>query len=198
MRLLVATSNENKLREIRQIMQGIPLELVSLASFPAIQTPQETGSTFADNAREKALYYAQACAMVAVAEDSGLEIDALGGDPGVHSARFGGVVGDYPRKFSIIYERLREAGAPNSPARFVCALAVATGRRILFETRGTVEGNIAEGPRGRGGFGYDPIFFYPPAGKTLAELDAEEKSAVSHRGKAFRQLRQFLERACRD
>ena len=194
MRLLVATSNRNKLREIRHILAGLEVEILSLDNFPAVAPPAETGSTFAENARQKAYYYADACQMIAVAEDSGLEIDALGGDPGVHSARFGGMVGAYPRKFEIIYERLRARESPNSPARFVCALAVAHDRHILFEARGVIEGRIADLPRGGGGFGYDPIFYYPPFDQTLAELTEDQKAAVSHRGHAFRQLRGFLER----
>jgi len=194
MRLLVATANQDKLREIRHILSGLPVEIVSLDAFPGVAPPAETGTTFAENARQKALCYADACDMIAVAEDSGLEIDALGGEPGVHSARFGGIVGGYPRKFEIIYERLAERQSLDSPARFVCALAVAHDRHILFEACGVVEGRIADGPRGRGGFGYDPIFYYPPFGKTLAELSDEQKAQVSHRGHAFRQLRAFLEK----
>ncbi len=194
MRLLVATSNEGKLREITQILDGLSVELVGLAAFPRVSPPSETGCTFAENARQKAFYYADACGLMTVAEDSGLEIDALGGEPGVHSARFGGFVGGYPRKFEMIYDRLRAGGAKTSPARFVCALAVAHDRHILFEARGSVEGLIANTPRGEGGFGYDPIFYYPPLGVTLAQLSQEEKARVSHRGQAFRQLRGFLER----
>jgi XTP/dITP diphosphohydrolase len=194
MRLLVATSNPDKLREIRHILAGLPVEILSLDAFPGVAPPAETGSTFAENARAKAIYYAEACDTIAVAEDSGLEIDALGGEPGVHSARFGGIVGGYPRKFEIIYERLRGRQSASSPARFVCALAVAHDRHVLFEARGVIEGRIADGPRGDGGFGYDPIFYYPPLGKTLAEVPEDQKAQVSHRGHAFRQLRAFLER----
>ncbi len=194
MQLLVATSNPGKLREIRGILAGLPIGILSLDAFRGVAPPSETGSTFAENARQKAVYYAEACGMLAVAEDSGLEIDALGGEPGVHSARFGGFVGAYPRKFEIIYEGLRQRQSPGSPARFVCALAVAHERHILFEARGVIEGRIAETPRGSGGFGYDPIFYYPPFGCTLAEVPEEQKARVSHRGHAFRQLRTFLER----
>ena len=193
MRLLMATSNQDKLREIRHILSGLPVEIVSLDAFPDVAHPTETGGTFAENARQKAFYYADACGLIAVAEDSGLEIDALGGEPGVHSARFGNIVGDYPRKFEIIYERLRERQSLHTTARFVCALAVAHERHILFEARGVVEGRIADAPRGSGGFGYDPIFYYPPFGKTLAEIPEDQKAQVSHRGHAFRQLRAFLE-----
>jgi XTP/dITP diphosphohydrolase len=127
-----------------------------------------------------------------VAEDSGLEIDALDGRPGVHSARYGGADTPYPQKFALIYAALREKQTTDSAARFVCALALARHGEILFEARGTVEGCIAPEPRGSGGFGYDPIVFYPPLDRTLAELGADEKSAISHRGAAFRALREFL------
>jgi len=129
-----------------------------------------------------------------VAEDSGLEIDALDGAPGVESARYGGVDASYPDKFARIYTALKDRAAVDSAARFVCALVLASPDRILFETRGTVEGRIAPAPAGSGGFGYDPIFFYPPYGCTLGEATADQKAAVSHRGQAFRALRAFLER----
>ena len=128
-----------------------------------------------------------------VAEDSGLEIDALEGIPGVESARFGGTDTTYPEKFGLIYDALRDKGAATSTARFVCTVALARGDRIIFESRGTVEGRVAPQPKGEGGFGYDPIFYYPPFGRTLAEA-ADRKTEVSHRGQAFRALRGFLER----
>lgn len=189
--LLVATTNRGKLREIRELLDGLDLQLVTLADMASTRAVEENGRTFEDNARIKALYYARTFGHLTVAEDSGLEIDALGGAPGVESARFGGAETSYSEKFAIIYERLRAAGHADSPARFVCALALADGDRILFEARGTVEGRIAPEPKGEGGFGYDPIFFYPPFGRTLAEA-AERKAEVSHRAAAFRQLRQFL------
>ena len=189
-RLLIATTNHGKLAEIRGILTGLPIELASLAD-PRASWPEETGTRFAENAQRKALYYAEASGSVAVAEDSGLEIDALGGAPGVHSARFNGTA--YEEKFVAIYARLKHSGAEGSTARFVCALALARARKILFEALGTVEGSIADAPRGAGGFGYDPIFYYPPYRRTLAEVSPREKAAVSHRGKAFRALRQFLE-----
>ena len=190
--LLVATTNRAKLREIASLLFGTPYDIVTLADWPAIAAPEETGATFDENARAKALYYASKTGQLTVAEDSGLEIDALGGAPGVESARFGGAETTYPEKFRLIYDALRASGAPTSSARFVCALALARPGAILFETRGTIEGRIAAEPRGDGGFGYDPIFFYPPFGRTLAEVSAR-KSAVSHRGQAFRALRDFLE-----
>jgi XTP/dITP diphosphohydrolase len=191
-RLVVATTNRGKLREIEMLLHDIPLTLVTLADWPDVPPPDETGRTFAENARLKAVYYAHHTGQLTVAEDSGLEIDALGGAPGVESARFGGAGSSYPDKFTLIYDALRAKKAVASAARFVCSLALARGDDVVFETRGTVEGTIAPEPRGLGGFGYDPIFFYPPFGCTLAEASAEQKATVSHRGEAFRTLRTYL------
>jgi XTP/dITP diphosphohydrolase len=191
--IVLATTNAGKLREIRQVLAGLAVDVRALSDYPAVPEPEETGRTFAENARNKALYYAAATGALVVAEDSGLEIDALGGAPGIYSARFGGnEAPSYPEKFALIYRLLAEKGAPESPARFVCELALAEGDRVAFEARGTVEGRITSPPRGTGGFGYDPIFYYPPFGCTLAEVDPVRKSSVSHRGTAFRELRDFL------
>ena len=161
-------------------------------SYPGVEPPEEIGRTFDENARLKACYYAAATGLLTAAEDSGLEIDALGGAPGIESVRFGGVGSSYPRKFAIIYEALRARGGIDRTARFVCAAAVADDRCVLFEVRGTIEGEVAAEPAGHGGFGYDPIFLYPPFGCTLAEA-GDRKAAVSHRGRAFRTLRSYLE-----
>ena len=193
-RFLLATTNEGKIREIRALLSGLPIELVGLEACPGIAPPEETGVTFAENARLKALHYSRASGMPAIADDSGLEIDAMSGAPGIESARFGGADTTYPQKFVMIYDALRAAGAPESPAaRFVCAVALAEGDAVTTEARGTIDGYIAPQPAGTGGFGYDPIFFYPPYGCTLAEVSPERKDAVSHRGAAFRRLREFLE-----
>ena len=192
LRLVVATTNRGKLREIEMLLDGIPLTLVTLADWPDIPPPDETGRTFAENARLKAVYYANHTGQLTVAEDSGLEIDALGGAPGVESARFGGAGSSYPAKFALIYDALRAKKDGPPTARFVCALALAAGDDVVFEARGTVDGVIAPEPKGSGGFGYDPIFYYPPFGCTLAEASAEQKATVSHRGEAFRKLRTFL------
>ena len=192
MRVLLATTNRDKIREIRQLLAQAPYDVITLGAWPDVAAPEETGQTFEDNARAKALHYAAATGELTVAEDSGLEIDALGGAPGVESARYGGEKATYPEKFALIYDALRRAATIDPPARFVCALALVKDGRVLFETRGTVEGRIAPEPKGQGGFGYDPIFFYPPFGQTLAEA-GDRKAAVSHRGEAFRALRRFLE-----
>jgi XTP/dITP diphosphohydrolase len=194
-RLLIATTNPGKVREVRELLAALPFELATLDAWPDITPPEETGRTFEGNARAKALYYAGATGELTVAEDSGLAVDALDGAPGVESARFGGADLPYPGKFALLYQQLRargvDAGSAASAARFVCAVALAQGGRVLFEARGTVEGRIAPEPKGTGGFGYDPIFFYPPFGQTLAEA-GDGKGAVSHRGKAFRALAAFL------
>ena len=190
MNLLVATTNRHKLEEIRRILGGLPVTLDGLDTLPAIAAVDESGLTFAENARLKARYYASLAGRLAVAEDSGLEIDALDGEPGIHSARFNG--DSYPEKCKAIYTRLRERGVRTSRARFVCALAVDDGVSVRFEATGTIEGHIARRPGGTGGFGYDPIFHYPPFGCTLAEVSAEQKAQVSHRGQAFRALRAYL------
>lgn len=190
MPILIATTNRGKLAEIRLILAGLPHAFVTLDRMPAIPEPEETGTTFADNARQKALFYARASGLSTVAEDSGLEIDALDGAPGIYSSRYNGAT--YPDKFARIYAALRARGADGSAARFVCSVTLARGDRVVFEARGTVEGVVASEPRGAHGFGYDPIFYHPPSGRTLAELDDEEKRAVSHRGHAFRALREFL------
>jgi len=188
--LLAATTNPGKLREIADILRGAPVDLVTLDRFPDIPEPDETAATFAENARQKALYYAAATGLASVADDSGLEIDALDNAPGVHSARWHG--NDYAVKFRRIYEMLDERGLDTSPARFVCHVALAEPGRVVYEAEGVVAGRIARTPAGTQGFGYDPIFFYPPFGCTLAELDLARKSAVSHRGQAFRALRAHL------
>jgi XTP/dITP diphosphohydrolase len=191
--LVVATTNPGKVREIIGMLSGAPgIELASLDRFPGVEEPEETGATFSENARLKALHYAAATRLPCVADDSGLEIAALDNAPGVHSARWHGT--DYAVKFQTIYRLLEERGARGSAARFVCHVALAADGRIVYESTGIVNGTIAPEPRGTNGFGYDPIFYYPPFQCTLAELDLERKTAVSHRGQAFGALREHLTR----
>ena len=186
---MVATTNLGKVREIRIALAGLPVQLLTLNDLGAIKEPEETGATFAENARQKAEYYAAHAGILTVAEDSGLAIDALGGRPGVHSARYPGAT--YPEKFAHLYDELAPHPRPWT-ARFTCALAVWHGGRPVFSAEGSVEGEIVRNPRGSNGFGYDPIFFYPPYGRTLGDVRDEQKLAASHRGKAFRQLRDWL------
>ena len=191
--LLAATTNPHKLREIRVLLADAPVRLLGLDAFPPIAEPEETGETFAANARLKALAYAAPTGLLTVAEDSGLVVDGLDGEPGVYSARFVRPDATYPERFAEIFRRL--AAAPERPrtARFVCALALARDGAVLFETTGTIEGEIATAPSGSAGFGYDPIFYYPPYGTTLAEVSQHDKLLVAHRGQAFRALARWLQ-----
>jgi XTP/dITP diphosphohydrolase len=199
--LLVATTNPDKLREIRNILGHLPVEIMTLGDLAPVPEPEETGATFSENARLKALYYdamaqtdrTRARARYTVAEDSGLVIDALDGEPGVHSARFLRPDATYPERFAEIYRRLGKAPVRARSARFVCALATVRGGTVVYEATGTIEGRIADAPSGADGFGYDPVFFYPPYGRTLAEVTADAKLRVAHRGGAFRRLAVWLE-----
>lgn len=188
-RLLVATTNPNKVREIRPLLADVPIDVITLADLAPVPEPEETAATFWENARIKALAYAAATGEMAVAEDSGLEIEALGDEPGVHSARFLGATTPYPVRFGEIFRRL---GSRRRDARFVTALAVARGAQLLFETETSVVGRIADAAAGKHGFGYDPIFYYPPFGCTTAQLSDGDKAMVSHRARAFRDLHRWL------
>jgi len=188
--LLLATTNPGKLREIRELLQGVPFDVRSLEGWPDIPAPEETGTTFEANALLKARYYAAATGLLAVADDSGLEIDAMDGRPGVLSARYPGAT--YAERFVNIWREMAASGRADRGARFVCAIALATPDAVLFEARGTVEGEILPEARGDQGFGYDPIFFSPELGKGLGEASLAEKSTVSHRGRAFTALRNHL------
>lgn len=190
--LVLATSNRDKVREIRFLLQDRPVALRTLADLPPLAEPDETGDTFEANARIKALAYAAAIPGLVLAEDSGLEIDALGGEPGVRSARFLSPTASYPERFAAIFDRLRGVPEARRTARFVCALAVAEGGGVRFEARGVVDGRIAPAAAGTGGFGYDPIFFSPELGCTLAEA-GDAKAAVSHRGRAVAALARWLD-----
>jgi XTP/dITP diphosphohydrolase len=199
-RLLLATTNPDKLREIRAILGHLPVEILTLGDLPPIPEPDETGLTFVENARLKARYYDERVEGLSgerpliVAEDSGLVIDALEGAPGVLSARFVRPDASYPERFAEIDRRLAELPADQRHARFVCAVTVVKNGTIAFETAGTVEGEIADSPKGTRGFGYDPIFYYPPYGRTLGEVTDDEKRRVAHRGEAFRRLAIWLEK----
>jgi len=201
-RLLLATTNPGKLREIRRLLGPLAVDLLSLRDFTPVPEPEETGATFEENARAKALYYDGAVTRAAaalqcgplytVAEDSGLVVDALDGEPGVWSARFLRPDASYPERFAEIERRLALRPAAPRTARFVCALALVKDGAVVYETTGAVEGVIAQKPRGAHGFGYDPIFYYPPHRRTLGEATEEEKTRVSHRGEAFRHLARWL------
>jgi XTP/dITP diphosphohydrolase len=196
--ILFATSNLHKVDEVKAILEPLGLVVRSLADVPHVPPePEEDGVTFEDNARLKARYYAGALGMTVVAEDSGIEVDALGGAPGVYSARYSGAPGsrdarDRANNDKLLRELARVPDAERQ-ARFVCAVSMAEpSGEVVLEARGTYEGVIAREPRGSGGFGYDPLLYLPDRGCTSAELSAEEKHARSHRGKAFRELARQL------
>ena len=203
MQVLFATGNHYKVAEVREILGPFGIEVRSLnelAGREVPEEPEEDGTTFEDNARLKARYYARALGMTCVAEDSGLEVDALGGAPGVYSARYAGASGSRDERDRANNDKLlRElAGVPPGArqARFVCVVSVADpSGALLAETRGTYEGIIADAAQGSGGFGYDPLLYLPDRGCTSAELPAEEKHARSHRGEAFRKLARVLSQA---
>ncbi len=198
MKLLIATTNPHKVREIGQVLGPLGVEVCSLADVAKdLPEPVEDADSFEGNARIKAVAYARALSMACVADDSGLEVDALGGAPGVHSARYAGVGStreerDRANNEKLISE-LRKRGGVDRSARFVCALCLADGQgQVLFEARGTFPGVITDEPRGENGFGYDPHLFLPDVGKSSAELPPEEKNARSHRGAATRALYAWL------
>ncbi len=183
-RLVVATLNRAKGLELLELLGDVPYELTLLADVPGATLPEETGATYRENAVIKARAGAAATGVLALGDDSGIEVDALGGDPGLHSARWGGPGLDDAGRIALLLERLRGVPAERRTARFRCVIALVEpdGRERVVE--GAVEGRIAEAPRGTGGFGYDPLFFYAPLGGTFGELPPETKHRVSHRGVA--------------
>ena len=191
--LLLATSNQHKLEELRAILSDLPFKLLSLKDLQLDMLVEETGATFAENAELKARAYAQASGMLTLADDSGLEIDALGGAPGVRSARYLGRETTYEERFRKIVEQLNGLPMDQRTARFRCVIALADPSGSTRIVEGVIEGVIADAPRGKNGFGYDPIFFVPELGKTLAELAPEQKNRISHRGRAARAARILLE-----
>jgi XTP/dITP diphosphohydrolase len=192
-RLVIATRNLGKVKEIVRILDGLPVEVVSLADYPSVPEVEETGSTFAENAAIKALHVAKHTGEIALADDSGLEVDALGGKPGVYSSRFSGPGATDARNNKLLLEKLRDVLDEDRAARFRCAaaLAISSGGVQLFD--GTCEGQITREPRGKNGFGYDPLFYVPEYGKTMAELPPEIKNRISHRAKAMTAARSAIE-----
>jgi XTP/dITP diphosphohydrolase len=191
--LLLATTNDHKLNEFQAIFRDLPFALLSLRDVHIDMDVEETGSTFAENATLKAQVYAQAANMLVLAEDSGLEIDALGGAPGVYSARFAGRETAYEERFRLIQAQLQDIPLSQRTARFRCVIALAEPSGYTCLVEGSIEGIIAEEACGENGFGYDPIFFVPEFGKTTAEMTPEEKNQISHRGRAAEAARLSLE-----
>jgi XTP/dITP diphosphohydrolase len=190
--LLLASQNPGKLNEMRQLVEGLPFRVVGPRELGIDEAPEETGTTFLENATIKALYYAGRSGLLTVADDSGIAVDALDGGPGLHSSRFGGEGATDIERNRLLLEKLKGVPHEKRGAVFTSAVVVARGDRVLFQAQEQVEGFIAEEMRGPNGFGYDPLFFYPPYDKTFGEVPREEKDKVSHRGKAFARLRAFL------
>ena len=190
--LVLATLNAAKARELVALLGDIPYEIRRLAELPGARLPEEAGDTYRANALGKARAAARLVGAWALGDDSGIEVDALGGAPGVRSARFGGPGLDDAARCALLLEALRGVPPEERTARFRCVVALvdATGREHTAE--GVAEGVIADAPRGHHGFGYDPLFFYPPLRRTFAELAPEEKARVDHRGRAVRAARRFL------
>ena len=197
--ILVATTNPGKITEIRAMLGG-QMRWLGLADVGPIAEIAEDGATFAENARKKALGYAKASGLWTIADDSGLVVDALAGAPGVNSARFSGerppgadrTLIDH-RNMAKVLDLLKEVPTERWTARFVCCLCLAGPEKVLIETEGRLEGLITDKEVGKNGFGYDPIFFVPKLGKTVAQLSREEKNAISHRGSAIRKLKPLLD-----
>lgn len=190
--LLIATHNPGKRRELAALLADLPVRLVDLQEIGIAEAVEEIHERMEDNARWKALVYCARSGLWTLADDSGLEIDALGGAPGVHSARFAGPGADDPARIREVLERMAGVPWPQRTARFRCVIALARPGEEPVLVEGRVEGYIAWEPRGTYGFGYDPIFYLPEYGKTMAELPMEVKNQISHRARAARRAREIL------
>jgi len=191
-KLLLATTNQGKTREIKSFLQALPLEILSLVDLGDFEPFPEKGRTFDDNARGKSLFYSQNWGGLTLAEDSGLEIEALRGEPGVLSARYSGPQATDEKNNQKVLERMKEVPEERRKARFVSCLVLSRKGEVIKEIKESVEGRITFKKKGTNGFGYDPLFYYPPLKKTFAELLPEEKNEVSHRGRALKKLKEFL------
>lgn len=192
-RLVLATRNPGKIVEIRAILSSLPVELVTLEGLPEIGSAEEDGLTFEQNATKKALHVWKATGLAALADDSGLEVDALGGRPGILSARFAGEEATHAENNRKLLALLSGVPPERRRARFVCVAALAKPDGEVVLTRGEVEGVISETPSGSRGFGYDPVFYLPAYGRTIAELDEATKNNISHRAGALRAMRPVIE-----
>jgi len=194
MRLLIATHNRGKLVEFQELLADLPIELVTLDQIGIQDDVEETGETFAENARSKAGEYARRSGLLTLADDSGLQVDALGGEPGVLSKRYAGENKSDPERVAFLLDKLRDVPRGRRSARFRCVIVIAAPSGEVYECDGECEGLIEFAPRGTNGFGYDPVFLFPDRGVTMAELSSDEKNRISHRGKAAEKARKVLER----
>lgn len=193
MRLLLATRNIGKIRELRELLANLPVQCTSLAEVGIDCDIPETGETFRENAILKAQGYSQLSGLTTLADDSGLEVDALAGAPGIHSARWAGPQASPRDRIELLLERLRDVPPEQRQAQFRCVVAIATSDGRLYTTEGLVRGLIIDQPRGAHGFGYDPVFLIPELGVTMAELDTETKNQLSHRARAVQAARPIIE-----
>jgi len=192
-RLLLATTSTHKIGELREILASLPLQLVTPMDLGLDLDPEETGQSFAENATIKARAFAAASGLPSLADDSGLEVDALDGEPGVRSKRYAGPDATDADRITFLLGKLAGTPEETRTARFRCVMVLATPDAVVGEVQGTCEGRIALAPRGANGFGYDPVFLLPDRGQTMAELSSEEKHAISHRGRAGRAARALIE-----
>ena len=183
--ILLATTNRNKVKEIRPFFENLNIDLLGLEKFDGDTSFEETGETFAENAQGKALHFNKLHGIPTIADDSGLVIDSLGGEPGVHSSRYLGEEVSHTRKIEHILERMKDIPEDEREAHFACSIAMAIEGKIYCTISKRVFGHITRAPMGDGGFGYDPIFFSPEVGGTFAQAPLEDKNKISHRGKAF-------------
>jgi XTP/dITP diphosphohydrolase len=190
--VLIATTNRGKLAEFRRVLDPMHIRCIDLSRFPGAPPCPETGRTFRANALQKAFFYHRISGLMTLAEDSGLEIEALYGDPGVYSARFAGESAGDQENIRKVLTLMADVPAEKRAARFVCVIAVVSEGKIIRTFRGTCRGDILFQSEGTGGFGYDPIFHYTPAGKSFAAMTGAEKNRVSHRGRALRALARYL------
>jgi XTP/dITP diphosphohydrolase len=196
-KLLIATNNPGKVKEYQALLAGLPLELTYPAQEGLDMEVAETGGSFAENASLKATAYAKASGLLTLADDSGLEVDALGGEPGIRSARYAGRGASDEERYRLLLEKLRGVPWEKRTARFRCVIAVATPEGQIHTAEGACEGIIAFEPKGEHGFGYDPVFYFQEYGKTMAELPLEIKNRISHRAKAAQKARAAIETASR-
>ena len=191
--ILVGTKNAGKIKELKHLLAELPVNLRNLNEFENVVEPEETGATFMENAALKAVYYARETGLAALADDSGLEVEALNGAPGVYSARYAGETASDAEKISKLLEELENSGSENRSARFVCAIVLTDEKgEIIFQTEGVCGGKIARVPGGKNGFGYDPVFIPEGFDRTFGELSGEIKSRLSHRARAIEKIIRFL------
>lgn len=187
-KILLGSKNKGKIQEFQEAFQDSQIEILSLNDFPDCPDAPETGNSFEENASQKALFYQEFTGLPSLADDSGIEVDALGGAPGIYSARYAGEPANDSANNQKLLENLEGIPSEKRTGRFVCVLALAKNGQIVQLSRGTAEGIVLEAPRGENGFGYDPLFFVPNLKKTMAELSITEKRQISHRGEALRKF----------